>query len=231
MASASKHPVATNHTAILNCVSQLPFGCAPPSLQSYAHQIRELPLSAPSKSGVCASSVFKETHRKSDPHTPKRRNSFRPFIVICSLCRNFFGNSRLVGRSGVSAKQDLSTKTPRTAPMPSQMPCAASAGIGNPRHKATPAMPFRAGFGGKIVEGWIIPFVASLLVFDGVSYKFCECVYAWRLSFHRASHQRLAETMSKHQNSTSSRIACRDHRIEVAKEAKIWCVVNLDFQS
>ena len=126
-----------------------------------------------------------------------------------------------MGRSGVSAKQDLSSKTPRKAPMPSQMPCAASAGIGNPRHKATPAMPFRAGFGGKIVEGWIIPFVASLLVFDGVSYKFCECVYASRLSFHRASHQRLAETRSKHQNSTSSRIACRDHRIEAAKEAKI----------
>ena len=75
-----------------------------------------------------------------------------------------------MGRSGVSAKQDLSSKTPRKAPMSSQMPCAASAGIGNPRHKATPAMPFRAGFGGKIVEGWIIPFVASLLVFDGVSY-------------------------------------------------------------
>lgn len=125
------------------------------------------------------------------------------------------------GKVGVSAKQDLSTKTPRTAPVPSQMPCAASAGIGNPRHKATPAMPFRGGFGGKIVEGWIIPFVASLLVFDGVSYKFCECVYASRLPFHRASHQRLAETRSKHQNSTSSRIACRDHRIEAAKEAKI----------
>ena len=61
-------------------------------------------------SSVCASSVFKETHRKSDPHTPKGTDSFRPFIN--SLWRNFFRNSGPLGRSGVSAtKRSLNQHT------------------------------------------------------------------------------------------------------------------------
>ena len=72
-----------------------------------------------------------------------------------------------------------------------------------------------------MVEGWIM---TCLMLFHTSRVDFCECVlclYASRLSFRKVSHQRLADTRSKHQNSTNSLVACSDRRIDAAKEVKL----------